>query len=111
MIVVVGLAVGDQATMGILDMIAHMLSHAFYALGSLLLGVATYRAAILPKAAAILMAVGPAWLFAMFMAGLNQSMALLLPPVMATAFGWMWLGYALLSEKGKSFAGPRPVVQ
>jgi hypothetical protein len=47
----------------------------------------------------------------MFMAGLNQPMVLLLPPVMATAFGWMWLGYALLSEKGKSFAGPRPAVQ
>ncbi len=107
----VGLTVGDTATMGILDMIAHMLSHVFYALGSLLLGIATFRAGILPKAAAILMAVGPAWLFAMFMAGLNQSMVLLLPPVAATALGWMWLGYALLLEKGESFAGPRPAVQ
>jgi hypothetical protein len=111
MIVVVGLAVGDKATTGILDVIAHMLSHVFYALGSLLLGVATFRTGIMPKAAAILMAIGPAWLFAMFMAGLNQSMVLLLPPVMATTFGWMWLGYALLSEKGKAFAGPRPAVQ
>jgi hypothetical protein len=111
MIIVIGLTIGDKATMGILDMIAHMFSHVLYALGSLLLGIATFRAGILPKAAAILMAIGPAWLFAMFMAGLNQSMVLLLPPVMATAFGWMWLGYALLSEKGKSFAGPRPAVQ
>ena len=111
MIVAVGLTVGDKATMGILDVIAHMLSHAFYALGSLLLGVATFRAGIMPKAAAILMAIGPAWLFAMFMAGLNQSMALLLPPVAATALGWMWLGYALLSEKGKSLVEPRPAVQ
>ncbi len=111
LIVVVGLTVGDTTTMGILDVIAHMLSHVFYALGSLLLGIATFRAGILPKAAAILMAVGPAWLFVMFMAGLNQSMVLLLPPVAATALGWMWLGYALLSKKGEPFAGPRPAVQ
>jgi hypothetical protein len=96
LIVVVGLTVGDKATMGILDVIAHMLSHVFYALGSLLLGIATFRADVLPKAAAILMAVGPAWLFAMFMAGLNQSMVLLLPPVTATALGWAWMGNAPL---------------
>jgi hypothetical protein len=99
MIIVVGLSVGDKATMGVLDMIAHMLSHIFYALGSILFGIATFRAGIMPKAAAILMAVGPAWLFAMFGVGLNQSFLLLLPPVMATALGWMWLGYALISEK------------
>jgi hypothetical protein len=111
MIIVIGLTIGDKATMGILDMIAHMFSHVLYALGSLLLGIATFRAGILPKAAAILMAIGPDWLFAMFMAGLNQSMVLLLPPVIATALGWMWLGYALLSEKRDSFAGPQPAVQ
>lgn len=98
MIIVIGLAVSDEATMGLPDVIAHMLSHLFYALGSVLLGVATYRAGVLPQAAAVLMAVGPVWLLAMFMSGLNQSFALLLPPVIATALGWMWLGYALCSE-------------
>ena len=101
MIVVVGLTVGDKATMGILDMIAHMLSHVFYALGSILLGIATFRVGIMPKAAAILMAIGPVWLFAMFGVGLNQSFLLLLPPVLATGLGWMWLGYALISEKNR----------
>ncbi len=99
MIVVIGLSVGDEATMGVPDIIAHMLSHVFYALGSVLLGVATYRAGILPKAAAVLMGVGPIWLFAMFMTGFNQSFVLLLPPVIATGIGWMWLGYARFSEE------------
>ncbi len=112
MIVVVGLAAGDRATMGILDMIAHMLSHVFYALGSILLGIATFRAGILPKAGAILMAIGPVWLFAMFGAGLNQSFLLLLPPVVSTALGWMWLGYALISEKKREPLGkPQSAVQ
>ena len=112
MIIVIGLTVGDKATIGILDMIAHMLSHVFYALGSLLLGIATFRTGVLPKAAAILMAVGPVWLFAMFGIGLNQSFVLLLPPVMATALGWIWLGYALISEnKREPLAEPQSAVQ
>jgi hypothetical protein len=112
MIIVIGLTVGEKATMGILDVIAHMLSHVFYALGSILLGIATFRAGILPKAAAILMAIGPVWLFAMFGAGFNQSFLLLLPPVIATALGWMWLGYALISEKKREpLAKPQSAVQ
>jgi hypothetical protein len=99
MIVVIGLSVGDEATMGVPDIIAHMLSHVFYALGSVLLGIATYRAGILPKTAAVMMGIGPVWLFAMFMAGINQSFLLLLPPVIATGIGWMWLGHALRSER------------
>jgi hypothetical protein len=111
MIVVVGLTVSDEATLGVLDMIAHFLSHVFYALGSVLLGIATYRAGILPKAAAILMGVGPIWLFAMFMTGFNQSFVLLLPPVIATAVGWMWLGYALFAETREPSAEPAPAVR
>lgn len=110
MIVVIGLSVGDKATMGLPDVIAHMLSHVFYALGSILLGMATYRAGILPKPAALLMGIGPLWLFAMFMTGLNQSFVLLLPPVLAMALGWMWLGYALLFEEEPKAAAV-PAVQ
>ena len=112
MIIVIGLTVGEKATMGVLDIIAHMLSHVFYALGSILLGIATFRAGIMPKAAAILMAIGPVWLFAMFGVGLNQSFLLLLPPVIVTALGWMWLGYALISEKKREpLARPRSAIQ
>lgn len=112
MIIVIGLTVGEEATMGVPDMIAHMLSHVFYALGSILLGIATLRAGIMPKGAAILMAIGPVWLFAMFGVGLNQSFVLLLPPVIATALGWMWLGYALIAEKKREpLARPQSAVQ
>jgi hypothetical protein len=111
MIIVIGLTVSDEATLGIPDLIAHMLSHVFYAVGSVLLGIATYRVGILPKAAAVMMSIGPAWLFAMFMAGINQSFVLLLPPVMLTALGWMWLGYALYSEKRRPLVQPEPAVQ
>jgi hypothetical protein len=66
----------------------------------------------MPKAAAILMAIGPVWLFAMFGVGLNQFFLLLLPPVIATALGWMWLGYALISEKKRGpLAKPQSAVQ
>ena len=112
MIIVIGLTFGEKATLGVPDMIAHMLSHVFYALGSILLGIATLRAGIMPKAAAILMAIGPVWLFAMFGAGLNQFFLLLLPPVIATALGWMWLGYALISEKKREpLVRPQSAVQ
>lgn len=111
MIIVIGLTVGDEATMGIPDMIAHMLSHVFYALGSILLGIATYRAGILPKIGAIMMGIGPVWLFVMFMAGLNQSFVLLLPPVAATGLGWAWLGYALYNEKRRPLVRPQPAAR
>ena len=117
MIVVVGLTVGDEATMGVLDMIAHFLSHVFYALGSVVLGIATFRAGILPKGAAILMGVGPIWLLVLFMSGFGNAgaYALLLPPVIATGLGWMWLGYALHSERRNEqrdpVAQPRPAVK
>jgi hypothetical protein len=111
MIIVIGLTVGEKATLGVPDMIAHVLSHVFYAMGSILLGIATLRAGIMPKAAAILMAIGPVWLFAMFGVGLNQSFLLLLP-VIVTALGWMWLGYALISEKKREpLARPRSAIQ
>jgi hypothetical protein len=57
MIIVIGLTVSDEATLGIPDLIAHMLSHVFYAVGSILLGIATYRVGILPKAAAVMMSI------------------------------------------------------
>jgi hypothetical protein len=112
LIMVVGLAVGDAATMGVLDLIAHLLSHVFYALGSMLLGFATYRSGIFPKPAAVLMGIGPIWLLAMFVAGMNQSFLLLLVPVALTGLGWMWLGYALRAEvSAPKVVEPQPVVR
>ena len=99
-IVVVGIAVSDEATLGILDVIAHPLSHLLYAVGSLVFGIATFRAGVLPRGAALLAAVGPIWLLAMFLGGFGDggSFLLLCVPVAVTALGWAWLGYALVSE-------------
>jgi hypothetical protein len=110
-IVVVGLAVSDEATLGILDVLAHPAAHVLYAVGSLLFGIATYRAGVLPRGGALLMAVGPIWLFASFVAGLGQTVLPIVVPVAVTALGWMWLGYALFVETRAPSAEPASAVR
>lgn len=108
MIVITALTAGGETVQAVLTFATHALSHAFYAPGSVLLGIATYRTGIFPKEAAVMVGVGPAWQLALFLAGVDQSYALLFPPFIITALGWMWLGYALLSEKEPP--EPPPVV-
>ncbi len=48
-IIAVGLAVSDEATLGILDVVTHPLAHLLYAIGSLVFGIATFRAGVLPR--------------------------------------------------------------
>jgi len=110
-IIVVGLAVSDEATLGILDVLAHPAAHVLYAIGSLLFGIATYRAGLLPRVGALLMAVGQIWLFASFMAGLDNTVLPIVVPVAVTALGWMWLGYALFAETREPSAAPEPAVR
>lgn len=110
-IIVVGLAVSDEATLGILDMITHPAAHVLYAIGSLIFGIATYRAGVLPRVGTLLMAVGPIWLFASFMAGLGNTVLPIVVPVAVTALGWMWLGYALFAETREPSAAPEPAVR
>jgi hypothetical protein len=110
-IVVVGLAVSDEATLGILDVLAHPAAHVLYAVGSLLFGIATYRTRVLPRGGALLMAVGPIWLFASFMAGLGGTVLPIVVPVAVTALGWMWLGYALFAETREPSAEPASAVR
>ena len=112
-IIAVGLAVSDEATLGILDVVTHPLAMLLYAVGSLIFGIATFRVGVLPRGAALLVAVGPIWLFVMMMTGLvgpDRPLVLPLVPWAATAIGWMWLGYALLSEKKTIAAEPRHAV-
>ena len=92
-IIAVGLAVSDEATLGMLDVITHPLAHLLYAVGSLIFGIATFRAGVLPRGGALLATVGPGWLFALFMAGFGdeQSFLLLFVPVAVTGLvgcGW-----------------------
>ena len=113
-IIVVGLAVSNEATLGVLDAVAHPLAHLLYAVGSLIFGIATFRAGVLPRGAALLAAIGPIWLLVMMVSGLvgpDRSLLLPLVPWAATAVGWAWLGYALLPEKKGVAAEPRHAVR
>ncbi len=101
-VVVVGLAVGDEATLGVLDALAHPLPMLLYMIGSVLFGVDTYRAGMLPRVAAVMVAVGPASFPAIVMGGSQEW--LLLVPFFVTGLGWAWLGYSALSA-GEQFRG------
>jgi hypothetical protein len=113
-IIAVGLTVSDEATLGILDVVTHPLAMFLYSVGSLIFGIATFRAGVLPRGAALLMASGPIWLFTMMMSGLvgpDRPLVLPLVPWAATALGWAWLGYALHSEREEIAAEPLHTVR
>ena len=112
-IIAVGLAVSDEATLGLLDVATHPLAHLLYAIGSLVFGIATFRAGVLPRGGALLVAIGPMWLFALFNLGFGggQSFLVVFVPVVVTGLGWAWLGYALLSHRKETAAESRPAVR
>jgi hypothetical protein len=113
-IIVVGLSVGEEATLGVLDVVAHPLSMLLYSVGSVLFGIATFRAKALPRAGALLLVIGaPLWFFgpAFFSSLINGSedWILVIPAMVPAALfggGWALLGYALLSEKGERAVHP-----
>jgi hypothetical protein len=115
-IIVVGLSVGEEATLGVLDVLAHPLSMLQYSVGSVLFGIATFQANVLPRAGALLLTVGgPLWFFgpAFFSSLINgsENWLLVLPamvPAVLFGGGWALLGYALLSEKGERAAHLHP---
>ncbi len=112
-VIAVGLTVSDEATLGVLDVIVHPLAHLLYAVGSLIFGIATFREGILPRGGAFLAAIGPVWLFALFNLGFGggESFLVVFVPIVVTGLGWMWLGYALLSERKGTVAEPQPAAQ
>lgn len=98
-IIVVGLAVGDEATLGVLDVVTHPLAQVLYTLGSAIFGVALFRKGTLPKAGALLVAVGPLALFALFMTGNQQAIVPIMAAVVATGLGWAILGYGIRGQE------------
>ena len=100
-IIVVGLAVSDEATLGVLDIVTHPLAQLLYTLGSAVFGVALLRKGTLPKPGALLVAVGPVALFALFATGYGNAQAFvpIMAAVTATGLGWAMLGYGLLKER------------
>jgi hypothetical protein len=101
-IIVVGLAVSDEATLGVLDVVTHPLAQVLYTLGSAIFGVALLRKGTLPKVGALLAAAGPVALFALFAVGLNQATVLIMASVLATGLGWVLLGLGLRVERATS---------
>jgi hypothetical protein len=87
-----------------------------YSVGSVLFGIATFRANILPRGGALLLIFGgPLWFFGLpFFSSLingSEDWLLVLPAMVPAALfggGWALLGYALLSEKGERAAHPYP---
>jgi hypothetical protein len=71
------------------------LSGPLYILGGLLFGIATFRARILPRGGAVLLALGTA------LAPLAKLLSLAAQPKIAipTGLALAWLGYALMSER------------
>ena len=109
-IIVVGLAVSDEATLGVLDVIAHPLAQLLYTLGSAIFGVALFRKGTLPRLGALLVAVGPVALFALFMTGNGNQQAVvpIMASVVATGIGWAVLGYGVCGRERPAGA-PLPI--
>jgi hypothetical protein len=85
---------GSKVDMGVLPTL-WTLTAPIYILGGLSFGIATFRARILPRGAAVLLAIGTA------MAPLAALLPLASQPKMAipTGVALAWLGYALLTQR------------
>lgn len=104
------LGVGEGSTPMWLDMITHPLAMLLMVLGSMVFGVATYRAALLPRGGALLVVIGPLVLLGLLFGGIEN--ALLLAPAALFGLGWAWLGYGLVSRREGTVARPpRPAVR
>jgi hypothetical protein len=104
-IIVVGLAVSDEATLGVLDIVTHPLAQLLYTLGSVIFGVGLLRKGTLPKPGAALATVGPVALLALFATGNGNEQAVvpIMTAVSATGLGWVWLGS--VTRTASRFAG------
>ena len=92
-IVMAELIFGINTGVGPLDFIAHFAGFFPQLIGSLLFGIATLRAGVLPRAAALLLAVGAPLRFLLGPLGASQSVLLI--AMLAVCSGWGMLGYAL----------------
>lgn len=94
------LGVGEESTPGVLDMFIHLVAALLFVVGSVVFGVATLRAGVLPRGGALLAILGPIVFFGMIFFGVEGGLPIVLGPALF-GLGWAWLGYALLSERGE----------
>ena len=94
---------GGPMNLGVFAVIFHILS-ALYLLGLLLFGIAIFRARILSRWAAVLLALsGP---LAIIMSLLPHQIARL--AAMPMGFALIWLGYSLFTERREEVSEPAP---
>ena len=95
-----------KAPVGVLE-IVHPLELLLF-IGSVLFGMATMRASLLPRGGALLIIVGALGFFGIAFAGVGPEW-LISVAVTILGAGWAWLGYALWSESGGSAQHPKRV--
>ena len=94
----------SEVNLGALPTLFALTGFGGYILGGLLFGIATFRAGILPRRAAGLLAVAAAFTPAGALVGHPPDRAFAVPVGVALA----WLGYALWSERRETAADPVP---
>jgi hypothetical protein len=77
-------------------------------IGAVLFGMATMNVNVLPSGGALLIIVGALGFFGISFAGVGPEW-LISVAVAVLGAGWAWLGYALLSEIGRSAQQPKRV--
>lgn len=95
-----------KAPVGVLETI-HPLA-LLLIIGSVLFGMATMRANVLPSRAALLIIVGALGFFGIAFAGVGPEWLISVAVVIFGA-GWAWLGYALRSQSSESAQQPKRV--
>jgi hypothetical protein len=80
----------------------------FVVCGSVLFGVATLRARVLPRGGSLLLIAGPLLLVVMMLGGVRDPRLFVLPSALFGA-GWIWLGYELpVAVRRKRRRRPKP---
>ncbi len=92
---------------GVLDGITHTLV-LLVILGSLLFGIATFRANVLARGGALLVGLFSLVIVAVVLIGLDSPWLFLVPEALL-GVGWAWLGYSLWSEHAASAEQPSGV--
>lgn len=111
-IILIELVIGKDSTPIWLAVITPLLAAAMYVIGSMIFGIATYRARALPRGGALLLIAGslmyPVGIPAVVIPGLLMS-PVLIHAVVLFGGGWAWLGYAVFfSERIMLPAQPGP---
>ncbi|MDP9380948.1 MAG: hypothetical protein M3Q29_12535 [Chloroflexota bacterium] len=91
---------------GPLDFVAHFPGFFPQLIGSLLFGIATARAAVLPRAAALVLAIGAPLQF--LLGPLGASQPVLLIAMLAVCSGWGFLGHALATGRRERITQTAP---